>query len=88
MQGEESSWIAPVGKLVELGYKFIWDLESGARLVRDTEAGPEIIRMFVDNGPALHLLVGLCLSSKTVCPQPTVVARKAAVLWTAEQASL
>ena len=50
MQGEESSWIAPVGKLVELGYKFIWDLESGARLVRDTEAGPEIIRMFVDNG--------------------------------------
>ena len=50
MQGEESSWIAPVGKLVELGYKFIWDLESGARLVRDTEAVPEIIRMFVDNG--------------------------------------
>ena len=50
MPGEESSWIAPVGKLVELGYRFMWDLESGARLVRDTEAGPEIIRMFVDNG--------------------------------------
>ena len=50
MPGEETSWIVPVGRLVQLGYRFIWDLESGARLVREIEAGSETIHMFVDNG--------------------------------------
>ncbi|CAE7365731.1 unnamed protein product, partial [Symbiodinium sp. CCMP2592] len=50
MPGDETSWIVPVGRLVQLGYRFVWDLDLGARLVRETEAGCETIHMFVDNG--------------------------------------
>ncbi|CAE7816426.1 unnamed protein product [Symbiodinium sp. CCMP2592] len=50
MPGDETSWIVPVGRLVQLGYRFVWDLDLGAMLVRETEAGCETIHMFVDNG--------------------------------------
>ena len=44
--GEGSSWIAPVGKIIELGYRFEWDPLTGAQLSRDGET----FHMQVENG--------------------------------------
>ena len=44
------SWIAPIGKIVELGYRFVWDSMTGAQLIRGEGDGAEIIYMKVENG--------------------------------------
>ena len=44
--GGSSSWIAPVGKIVELGYRFEWDPITGAQLSREGD----VFHMQVENG--------------------------------------
>ncbi|OLP85945.1 Retrovirus-related Pol polyprotein from transposon TNT 1-94 [Symbiodinium microadriaticum] len=44
--GDSSSWIAPVGKIVELGYRFEWDPITGAQLSREGD----VFHMQVENG--------------------------------------
>ncbi|CAE7333942.1 unnamed protein product [Symbiodinium natans] len=44
------SWIAPIGKIVELGYRFVWDNMTRAQLIRGEGDEAEVIYMKVENG--------------------------------------
>ena len=44
------SWIAPIGKIVELGYRFVWDNMTGAQLIRGEGDEAEVIYVKVENG--------------------------------------
>ena len=48
--GGESTWIAPIGKIVALGFRFEWDPEFGVRLIRGQGPDAEVIHMAVENG--------------------------------------
>ncbi|CAE7661265.1 unnamed protein product [Symbiodinium sp. CCMP2592] len=44
------AWIAPIGKIVALGYRFVWDPITGAQLKRDDGEDETTYHLCIENG--------------------------------------